>query len=232
MFWLLDMSRAEKEQFVIQLYKEGKTVRQIAALIHMSFGNIGTITRKVKLQADRERGYVTVDTEPKSKESQAFKLFSEGKSPVEVAIALDLDAGRVRAIYCDYWELKGMHELAEIYIELGRDDLFSLIRLQKIFKHLGMKQHDMFKVLQLAKHNQLELLQAKVEYLENQIFILEDQKTKATNDILKLNKMIDEFQSSLPQNGCRYDNINLYPTYSEPDISSYYIQLSYSDYWP
>ena len=135
------MNREEREQYVIQLYKEGKTVRQIAELVHMPFGNIGTITKKVKLEADRERGYITVDTEPKSKESQAFKLFSEGKSPVEVAIALDLDAGRVRAIYCDYWDLKGMYKLAEIYIELGRDDLLSLIRLQKIFKHLGMK-HD------------------------------------------------------------------------------------------
>jgi hypothetical protein len=40
------------------------------------------------------------DTEPKS---QPFKLFSEGKSP-EVAIALNLEAGRVRAIYYEYWE--------------------------------------------------------------------------------------------------------------------------------
>ncbi len=39
-----------------------------------------------------------------------------------------------------------MHELAEIYIELGRDDLLSLIRLQKIFKHLG----------ELACHIQME----------------------------------------------------------------------------
>jgi hypothetical protein len=224
------MTREEREEYVIQLYKQNNSIREIARLVHMSFRDIGVIINKAKLQAERERGYVTVDTEPKSKESQAFKLFSEGKSPVQVAIALDLDAGRVRAIYYDYWELKGMYKLAEIYIELGRDDLLSLIRLQKIFKHLGMKQRDMFKVLQLAKHNQLEL-QAKVEYLENQIFVLEDQKTKATNDILKLNKMIDEFQSSLPQNGGRYDNTNLYPTYIEPDISSYSIELSYSDYW-
>ena len=233
--WLLN--RQEKEDYVIRLYKEGKSTREIAELAHMSFRDIGAITTKVRLQADRERGYITVDTEPKSKESQAFKLFSEGKSPVEVAIALDLDAGRVRAIYYDYWELKGMHELAEIYIELGRDDLLSLIRLQKIFKHLGMKQHDMFKVLQLAKHNQLELLQAKVEYLENQIFVLEDQKTKATNHILKLNKMIDEFQASLAkkigemaymnqETGWYENSSNLYPTYTEP--SSYSIQLSYA----
>jgi hypothetical protein len=49
-----------------------------------------------------------IDTEPKSKESQAFKLFSEGKTPVEVVVALDLPADQVQAIYREFWELKGM----------------------------------------------------------------------------------------------------------------------------
>jgi hypothetical protein len=170
-------------------------------------------------------------------------LFSEGKSPVEVAIALDLDAGRVRAIYYDYWELKGMHKLAEIYIELGRDDLLILVTLHKIFKHLGMKEHDMIKVLELAKHNQLERLQGKVQYLENQIFVLEDQKTKATNDMLTLNRAINQLASSLPQKGKEmaymnqgsgwYDYTdNLYPVpYPEPYTNSYSLPHNKESGW-
>jgi len=96
------MTREEREQYVIQLWKAGRTVRQIAELVHMSFRDIGAVTNKVKLQADRERGFITGDSEPKSKESQAFKLFSEGKSPIEVAIALDEPGDRVRAIYREY----------------------------------------------------------------------------------------------------------------------------------
>ena len=55
--------------------------------------------------------------EPKSPESQAFKMFSEGKSPIEVAIALDEPGDRVRAMYREYWELTGMYKLAQIYDE-------------------------------------------------------------------------------------------------------------------
>jgi predicted HTH domain antitoxin len=55
MAWLLN--REEKEDYVIRLYKEGNSIRQIAELLHMSFRDIGTITNKVKLQVDRERGY-------------------------------------------------------------------------------------------------------------------------------------------------------------------------------
>ena len=55
---------------------------------------------------------------------------------------------------------------------------------------------------------------------------------KCSNHILILNKRIDEFQGNLPQNVGWYDNTgNLYPTYSEPDTSSYSIQLSYNDYY-
>ncbi|MGC1930735.1 MAG: hypothetical protein WA667_17330 [Candidatus Nitrosopolaris sp.] len=228
------MNREEKEQYVIQLYKEGKSVREIAKLMHISFRDIGAITNKVKLQAERERGYTNdeVDNEPKSPESQAFKLFSEGKSPVEVVIALDLAADVVRAIYREYWELNGRYQLAQIYDE-AKYDLYSLLRLHKIVKNLGMEEHDIIKVFELAKQNQLQRLLGKVEYLTNEIFILELQKSKSTNDILNLNRTIDQFQSSLPQKRRGYNNTgNLYPTYSEHDTSSYSIRLSYSDYWP
>jgi hypothetical protein len=74
--------------------------------------------------------------------------------------------------------------------------------------------------------------------------MLENEKWKSTNQILKLNRMIDEFEGSLAkkrgetthmnQETGWYDNTegNLYPTYLKPNISSYSIRLSYSDYLP
>jgi hypothetical protein len=164
-------------------------------------------------------------------------MFSEGKSPLEVAIALDQPADRVRAIYRDYWELKGMYMLAQIYDE-AKKYLPNLLRLHRIVKDLGMNEHDINKMFELARQNDLNL-QWKVEYLRNETGILEVQKTNCTNHILKLNRMIDEFEVSLAQKRAKmaymnkdsewYDNTgNLYPTYSEPDTSSYSIQLSYA----
>ncbi len=94
---LSDMSRVEKEEYVIRLYKENKSTREIAKIMHMSFGGIGAITKKVKLEADRERGQLEEDDDikSKSKTTQAITLFSELKTPVEVAIALDLPADQV-----------------------------------------------------------------------------------------------------------------------------------------
>ena len=249
MSWLLDMTREEREQYVIRLYNEGRTFKDIAKEIHMSFRDIGAIIKKAKLEADRARGYTTIE-EPKSPESKAFKFFSEGKTPLDVAIALDLPADEVQAIHREFWELNNMHELAEVYEEI-RPYLSSVLRLHKILNDRGMGEQEIINVLELANNHQLQHLQWKVEYLRNDIDMLEVQKTKCSNHILTLNRRIDKFQgmlsmyeSSLPhkreemtymnQESGTYDNIdNLYPIpYLGPDTSSYSIQLSYSDYWP
>jgi transposase len=95
------MNREEKELYIIRLYKEGRSTREIAELVHMSFRDIGVIIKKVKLEADRERGQLEEDDDikSKSKTTQAIKLFSELKTPVEVTIALDLPADQVHEIY-------------------------------------------------------------------------------------------------------------------------------------
>jgi hypothetical protein len=68
--------------------------------MHMSFRDIGSITNKVKSEADGEREHLEDhDIKSKSKTTQAIKLFSELNSPVEVAIALDLPVDQVRSIY-------------------------------------------------------------------------------------------------------------------------------------
>ena len=120
------MSREQREQYVIQLCRENKSTREIAKLTHMSFRDIGAAIKKVKLQADGERGTSEDDDiKSKSKATQAVKLFSELKTPVEVAIALDLSADQVQAIYQEYWELEGMYGLTQIYEEAKHDLQFS-----------------------------------------------------------------------------------------------------------
>ncbi|MDQ6668819.1 MAG: hypothetical protein M3Y53_11435 [Thermoproteota archaeon] len=55
-----------------------------------------------------------------------------------------------------------------------------------------MGEQEIINVLDLANHNQLEYLQGKVEYLSNEINMLEEEMTKCTNHLLILNKRMDE----------------------------------------
>jgi uncharacterized membrane-anchored protein len=241
---LSNMSRVEKEECVIRLYKENKSTREIAKIMHMSFGRIAAITKKVKLEADRERGQLEEDDDikSKSKATQAIKLFSELNTPVEVAIALDLQADQVRAIYREYWELEGMYGLAQIYEE-AKYDFHDLLRLHRIVQALGMEKHDIISAFELIKHNQLQTLQWKAGHLRSEINALEWEKRNSTNHLFNLERMINESEETLAQKRgemaylnreCKklrqriidYNTVNLSPiTHSEPDTISHSTQM-------
>jgi transcriptional regulator len=40
------MNRQEKQKLVLELNKQGKTIREIAQIVHMSFGDISSIIRR------------------------------------------------------------------------------------------------------------------------------------------------------------------------------------------
>jgi hypothetical protein len=222
----------------------GKTIREIAELVHMSFRDIGAITNKVKLEADGERGPLQEDDDVKSKSktTQAIKLFSEGNSPVDVAIALDLPTDQVLAIYREFWELEGMYGLAQI-CEEAKYDVHDLLRLHRIAKVRGMEKRDIISVFDLIKYNQLEDLQSKAENLRDEINMLEIEKTRSGHQIVRLNRMIRGSEETLAQKRgemaylnreCRklrqrfieYNTHNLQPiTHSEPDTDSNSTQI-------
>src|SRR5215472_17985483 len=187
------MNREEKEQYVIQLYKENKSTREIAKLTHMSFRDIGIVTKKVKLEAQGERGRLEEDDiKSKSKTTQAFKLFSEFKSPVDIIIELDLPANQVRVLYQEYLELEGFYRLTQIYEE-AKYDLDDLLRLHRIVKLVGLEKHDIISAFELIKHNQLQTLQWKAGYLKSEITRLEWEKRKSRY----LERMINESEETL-----------------------------------
>jgi hypothetical protein len=118
------LSKTEKEQRVIELYQQGKTIREIAHEVHMSFADIGAIERKVTgLQDDDGKSKEQQDNIPHtnlSKDAQAFALFSDGKKPIEVAIRLDLGANKVDRLYQQFWKLEGLYQLTLVHKEIRR----------------------------------------------------------------------------------------------------------------
>jgi uncharacterized protein YerC len=54
---------------VIRLLKEGKTIREIAHVVHISFTNIGKIIRKINGQNNNNNG---IDLKDKSIETRAI----------------------------------------------------------------------------------------------------------------------------------------------------------------
>ena len=120
------LTRQERERLVIELYyNQGKTYREISKEAKISPRDIGVILNKVieektegeegiKQQYDTEKNWEQEQQLP-SLSTQAYKLFSEGKTPLEVAIVLNLRQSEATEYYKEYWKLKQLHSLNMVY---------------------------------------------------------------------------------------------------------------------
>jgi hypothetical protein len=94
------LNKHQKKALVIEFYKQGKTRRQIAEVVHMSFKDIADIINGYTGEDKKQ-----VNKPEKSKDSRAFELFLQGKQSVEVAIELDMSADEVEELHVQYWRL-------------------------------------------------------------------------------------------------------------------------------
>src|SRR5215212_11351145 len=107
------LTRPEKERLVLDLYNQGKTYREISKVARISPRDIGVILNKViedkaegiKQQDDAEENRQQ-EQQHLSLSAQAYKLFSDRKTPLEVAIALNLGESGATKLYKEYWKLK------------------------------------------------------------------------------------------------------------------------------
>jgi transposase len=186
---MLFNSRKEKEEYVIELYKQGRTIREIAQEVHISFGVIGDIIKKVR---GDDQGK---EKQNKSKDTQALKLFSEGNEPIEVAIKLDLGADEVNRLYREFWKLKRLYKLTELYEEI-RNFLPSFLELFRIMKKEGLlSEKDIATILKSA--SELPDINNKFQRLIEQVTWMENARDKCKVELSDLRKQVSTFKKFL-----------------------------------
>jgi predicted DNA-binding protein YlxM (UPF0122 family) len=93
------LNREEKEKKVLDLYyNKGYTYRQIATELRMSPNQIRAIIKR----HEEKNEAIANKKKMLSLSSQAYKLFSEGKSNVQVAIKLDLPQEQITQFRLQY----------------------------------------------------------------------------------------------------------------------------------
>jgi transposase len=191
---MLFNSREEREQCVIELYEQGRTIREIAQEVHMSFGNIGDIIKKVRGDNDYSDKAMR---ESISKDTKAFKLFSKGKKPTEVAINLDLGADAVDRLYQQFWRLERLQQLTLAYQEI-RHYLPLFLKLFKIMKEQKMiKEQDISNALKYVK--EISSLKSQVQQLNQEIQRLEQEKKDTTEYLSALANQVYILENSLKE---------------------------------
>lgn len=198
----IPLTREEKERKVIELYRKGMNIRDISKRAHMSFGDIGGITRKLSGDDKLERA------KKYSTHSQALELFQKGYSLLEVAKKLDLTYSQTVGEYNQYMSLIGFDKFAEFYNE-RRGDLASYISLDQQLRMAGISAKDAIEGISFARQldemriqyndlwSQAEQLRQEHTNLSGIMLILRQERDSVINEIEASEKLRNDQSSNI-----------------------------------
>jgi DNA-binding CsgD family transcriptional regulator len=201
------LTRQEREYTVLNLYNQGRTIRDIAKELRMSFRDIGAILKKEEKEKERQKRQLENNTTPNSDSTrsrmslstQAYKLFSQGKTPVEVATELDLSEKKVTKYYKEFWKLKGLYKLNLIHDEI-KEDIIDFAKLYRLSKAVGKNAEHVVNLLNIA-NDDLPTLEGKYIKLQENVDHLESKELDLSITLEHLKSHIQDATQSL--DSCR-----------------------------
>ena len=170
------LTRLEKEQLVLDLHNQGKGTREIAREVKISFSQIGAILKRAAQQ--REVGQV--QAERTSISTQAYELFSEGRTALQVTIDLKIKADEAIEHQKEYWNLQQLNTLHQVYDAI-KDDIWSFVELYKLIKDAGTDQKQVKRLLEIA-NNDLPRVEELYKNLCREVERLTFEKLSAARD--------------------------------------------------
>jgi DNA-directed RNA polymerase specialized sigma subunit len=175
------LSKKEREERVLDLhFNQNKNYRQIAQEIKMSLRDIGEIVNRATEEKERQ--------EHKTTAVQAYELFYKGKTPLEVAIILNIGEAQATAYYWQYLKLVQLDDITEIYQELG-SGIWDFVKLCKEAKAAKMGVSQVISLLRIANNN-LPSVQRRCEELQKQNNLLDSIVTTRGKEIQLLNGQV------------------------------------------
>jgi hypothetical protein len=191
------LTRQERELLVLDLYyNQGKTYREISKEARIFPRDIGLILNKVieekKTEGLKEEqdninsnNHNQENEQRLSISAQAYKLFSDRKTPLEVAIELNLGESEATKFYREYWRLKQLHNLNMVYEDV-KGDIEPFLRLYRLSKAKGIGVKQVVNLLAIA-NNDLPAIEERFKKLRNEITMLQFQKHIDERTLYQLN---------------------------------------------
>ena len=173
------LTKKQKKEMVIRLYEEGKTTREIAKIVKISLRDIGIILREYNKEP--------VPKPPKSDYAQAVQLFSNGKSLIQVSIALDLPFDLIRKYFIEYLELKGMFDFVNVLNNYPNFIRF-FVQIADKMKYEGLFKEDI-NVLVASLAAPISIRHRK-DWLEHEVRLLELKKKVLEDELDEKNQSL------------------------------------------
>jgi hypothetical protein len=197
----------KSRKLVVDQRREGKTIRQIAK-------NTGISTRTViTILQDKELGEIEAELRAKEKEksdvkqtnyTKAMRLFSKGKSVLDVTIKLGITSNEAKMVYIDFRDLQTCDQFGKNYNQI-KEYLPALLPLHEMCMNKGLSSNDVYLAIEYAKNR--SKAEVDLQMLSRSIIALQiEERTsvrKALPSMIQLARRLpvtDPDGSLLPQN--------------------------------
>ncbi len=193
------LNRQETEDLIVDLYyNQKKTFRQIQQIVRKSPRDIKVILNKV----EPGRSSLSIP-------AQAYRLFSEGKTPIDVAIILNIREPEATQFNLEYWKLSQLGILTRIYQE-NNGNISPLAELHQKMKAAGMSVQHVIKLLLIA-NNDLRSIERKCQDLKREAAEITAKNLDGARTFQQLSRDISEEYKILEQHrtSCKEERLEL-----------------------
>ena len=208
-------SREEKEKLVIELsYTKGYTYKQITKELRMSPNQISNIIKK----HEEKSNAIANKKKQLSLSSKAYKLYSKGKTEVEVAIKLDISQAHATQFHLEYWKLKELDVLESLYVRT-RGKLFSLCKLyEELVVKRGMSIEQVANSVDIDL-NRLPYIEGLYQKAKQETDRMQEKRDYLLKEIISLRKEPIELEYEKRKRRLAF-SFNHYPHYGDRENSA------------
>jgi hypothetical protein len=184
------LDKKQKEALVLAMLEKGESYREIAQKAKVSPNTIKAISNRAGLD------------ETTSITSRVFELYSQDKTPLEVAIALGLKADDAINLHREYFKLLGCTEFTKVYLQI-KDNPWAYVNLVRLAQESRMSDEDVVELLKIAKAHlprvrlEYDRLKAELNSLEDENRNSAKEQQRLCDEISEMRTIVDQLQLSI-----------------------------------
>src|SRR5215207_3565480 len=198
----MPVNEEEKRRIIDLHFDQGKTIREVSKIMGKSSHDITPVTKEHRIQL--AQNYVTDNREQNDDAHsmydrvipnvKAYKLFDEGKNPLEVAAELNLPGPQVQQFYVEYLDLRKMHKVVTIYQE-NKGSLEYFLKLFRLGKQEGLTPEQIINLTKMADN--IHRLKEKFQHLQSEVVDIGMRKSVGKERLNALHDEIETVQEKL-----------------------------------
>jgi hypothetical protein len=153
----MPVSEEEKRRIIDLHFNQNKTIREVSRIMGKSSHDITPVTKEHRIQLAQNYALANGDVVQREQDRvipnvKAYKLFDEGKNPLDVTAELNLPGPQVQQFYVEYLNMRRMHKLVTIYQEI-QDSIGYFLKLFRLGKEKGVTPDQIMKLIQMSDNS-------------------------------------------------------------------------------